>query len=93
MAALRHVGQAQIDDGIGRDLLQILAVQRDGAGGGVQQAGDGVQRGGLARAVGADEGHQLAVADGQGDALQGVDSPVKDVQVFDFQHDVPPLLA
>ena len=45
-----------------------------------------MQRGGLARAVGADEGHQLAVAHRQGDTLEGVDRAVKYMQIFDFQH-------
>ena len=86
MAALRHMGQSQPDNGVGGHGLQIRTVQRDGAGGGPQQAGDGVQRGGLARAVGTDEGHQFAVAHGQGDALEGVDRAVKYMQIFDFQH-------
>ena len=86
MAALRHMGQPQPDDRVGGDGLEVRAVQRDGAGGSPKQAGDGVQRGGLARAVGADQGHQLAVAHRQGNALEGVDRAVKYMQIFDFQH-------
>lgn len=86
VAALRHVGKAQADDGVGGDPLQILSIQGHGTGGGCQQAGDGVERGGFSRAVGADEGHQLPVAHREGNALQGVDCAVMDVQVFDFQH-------
>ena len=53
-----------------------------------------MQRGGLARAVGADQGHQLAVAHRQGDTLEGVDRTVKYMQIFDFQHMCSsPLLA
>ena len=84
--ALRHMGKAQADDGVGGDLLEVLSVQRHGAGGRRQQAGDGVERRGLSRAVGSDEGHQLPVAHREGDALQGMDCAVMDVQVFDFQH-------
>lgn len=86
MTALRHMGQPQPDDGVGGDRLEVRAVQRDGAGGGAQQSEDGMQRGGLARAVGADQGHQLAVAYRQGDTLESVDRAVKYMQIFDFQH-------
>ena len=44
------------------------------------------ERGGLAGAVCADEGHQFPLAHGKGYALEGVDSAVKNIQVFDFQH-------
>ena len=54
MAALRHMGQSHPDNGVGGYGLKVRAVQRDGAGGGTQQPGDGMQRGGLARAVGPD---------------------------------------
>ena len=47
----------------------------------MEQAGDGVQRGGLAGAVGADEGDDLPLIDLEGDALDGVDGAVIDVDV------------
>ena len=86
MASFRHMGQAHVDDLMGRRLLQVLPVQGHGAGGGSNQAGDGVQGGGFAGAVGADEGDQLPFPHAEGDALQGVDGPVKHVQIFDFKH-------
>ena len=44
------------------------------------------QHGGLARAVGPDEGHDLPLLHGKGYVLQGADIVVIDVQTGDFQH-------
>ena len=45
------------------------------------QARDRLQRGGLARAVAADEGDDLALVDGERDAFQRLDLAVADVDV------------
>ena len=63
----------------------FLPSKSDMAAAGLEQAGDGVERGGLARAVGADEGDDLALVDLEGDALDGVDVAVVDVHVLDFE--------
>ena len=52
---------------------------------GLEQAGEGAQGGGLAGAVGADEGDDLAGFDGEGDALDGFDLAVGDPEVLDFE--------
>lgn len=69
MAALRHMGQSHPDNGVGGYGLKVRAVQRDGAGDGTQQPGDGMQRGGLARAVGADEAVTASMASSAPDLL------------------------
>ncbi|MPM67557.1 hypothetical protein SDC9_114480 [bioreactor metagenome] len=48
----------------------------------MQQSGDGVQRGGFSRAVGPDEGDNLSFVHVEGNALDGVNAAVKDVQVL-----------
>ena len=50
----------------------------------VEQAGNGVQSGGLAGAVGTDQGHDLALIDLKGDALDGVDAAVIDVDIVNL---------
>ena len=45
-----------------------------------------MQRGGFPGAVGTDQRDQLPVPHGEGDALQGVNRAVIDVQILDFQH-------
>ena len=49
-------------------------------------AADGHQRGGLARAVGPDERHDLALVDGQGDVAQGLDVAVVCVHIAQLKH-------
>jgi hypothetical protein len=54
-------------------LEDVDAVERDGAGVGVLQGGDGAHEGGLAGAVGAEEAEHL-VADGEGEVLECFDA-------------------
>ena len=62
-----------------------LAVEGDLAADGLEEAGEGAQGGGLAGAVGADEGDDLAGVDAEGDALDGFDLAVGDPEVLDFE--------
>ncbi|MNT45851.1 hypothetical protein D3C72_1824540 [compost metagenome] len=71
-----------------------LAAEDDAAGG-RQHAHDGGQQGGLARAIGADHGHDLAFAHRQADARYGFHLVVGHAQVAHFQqirahHSTPP---
>src|SRR5262249_27979078 len=84
--ALRHVGDAPVDDLVGGNADQALALQRDGPGPRREEAGDGLQRRRLPGAVRAEEGHDLPLVDGEGRALQGVDLAVVDVEVRDLEH-------
>ena len=91
--SLRHQGQAAGDHLVGRNLAQILPQEGDGAGFAPQQSGDGVQGGGFARAVGADQRDDLPLGHLEGHALDGVDAAVVDIDVVDFQdcfHVTPP---
>jgi hypothetical protein len=59
-APFRHQGQALAQALVGRQLVDALAVVEQLAAGRAQGAGDGVEGGGLAGAVGPDQRHQLA---------------------------------
>ena len=85
-AALRHERDAARDDLVGRFSDQIRTVQQNFAGLRPDQTGDGLQRRGLACAVRADEGDDLAFFDGQVDALDGLDAAVGDDQILDLQN-------
>ena len=67
---------------MGRQLAQILAHELDGARPAAEQAGDGVQRGGFACAVGTDQCDDLAGVDFKGNALDGVDAAIVDVDII-----------
>jgi hypothetical protein len=54
----------------------VLALEHDPAAGQRSQPGDRLQGGGLAGAVRADQGHDLALVDGQRDVLQSRDLAV-----------------
>ena len=46
---------------------------------------DGLERGGFTRAVGADEGDDLALSDGERDAFDGLNTAVVDLEVCDAE--------
>ena len=77
-------GQSRIDDvpGVRR---QHPAVEQHPALVGEQTA-DGLEGGGLARAVGADEGHDLPVVDPQVDAVEGPGVAVGNAEGVDVEH-------
>src|SRR5690606_2800445 len=82
---LGGVGEPVRHDVVGRDLLQRPAVEPDLTADRLQQAGQGPQGGGLPGAVGADESDHFAGLDLEGDALDGLDLAVGDLEVFDFE--------
>ena len=57
-APLRRVGQAALDDLVGGHAVDPFALERDLTGHGREQTRDGPQGGGLAGAVGADQGRR-----------------------------------
>ena len=85
MAAFRHVGKARFHDLVGAHALDAAALVQDVAGLGLQQAGNGLQGGGLAGTVGTDQGDDLALIHLKGDVLDGVDVAVVNVDVIDLQ--------
>ena len=60
---LKGAGDALLRDAVGLQPRDVLCVQRDHAAGGLVDPRDHVEGGGLTRAVGADQGHDLPVAD------------------------------
>ncbi|MCS6766214.1 MAG: hypothetical protein MO847_07255 [Candidatus Protistobacter heckmanni] len=83
-APLRHHDQAAPGQRMRRQARDVLAGVAQRALGG-ELAGDGLHGGGLARAVGADQGDELALAHLERHALDGVDAAVGDAQVFDAE--------
>jgi hypothetical protein len=67
-------------DGVGR-----LPVEEDRAAGGAQQAADGLERGRFARAIGPDDGDDLALVDLEVDAMEGLGVAVGDAKSLDLQ--------
>ena len=65
-------------------MVQRLAHELDMAGLTVEQAGNGVQSGGLAGAVGTDQRDDLALVDLEGNALNSVDAAVIDVDIVNL---------
>ena len=63
MTAFRHLCQTGLDDFMSADALDALALVEDVAGLRVEQAGDGLQGGGLTGTVLAHQGHDLAGAE------------------------------
>ena len=76
VAAFRHMGHAQRDDLVRMRFEQIVAIIGNAAGFGRHQTGDGVQGGGLAGAVGSDQGDDLAVVHLEANALDRVDRAI-----------------
>ena len=69
-----------------RQSLEVPAVKDDAAGLDRRQAGDGPEGGGLAGAVGPQQGHDPAPGGRQTDPVQGLDGPVGDFEIENFQH-------
>ena len=84
-APLRDERDAAGDDLVGRFAEQRLALKGDGAGFWLDKARDGLQRGGFACAVRADERDNLALLDGQVDALDGLNAAVGDDEALDLK--------
>ena len=81
-AALRDVGQAARQHLIGPEARDVLAVEHDAAAGRVHEAHHGLEGGGLARAVGADDADDLAAAHVERDVMQDVDLAVPGGQML-----------
>ena len=86
VTAFGNVSHAEGHDFVAVGFQQVHAVVHHGTGFSRHQTGDGVQRGGFARAVRTDQGHDLAILHGETDALDGFDGTVRNGKVLDFQH-------
>ena len=88
--SLGNLRDARGENGVDGLAEQLLVVVGDGAGLGLDKAGDGTQRGGFARAVRADEGDDLAVGHLHVNAAQRLNAAVGDLKVLNFKHPLPP---
>ena len=75
--AARHERQAESGDLLGGQPGDVAPVERDATLAGGQQAGDRLQQGRLAGAVGAEQGEQLVALDVDVDAEQHLQRPVR----------------
>ena len=67
------------------DRRQILSIEGDLAAAGLEQARNGVQRSALARAVGANQGHDFILVHLEGNPLDGVDGAVEHMDILNLQ--------
>src|SRR6266498_3013460 len=74
-----------LGDLVAGQTLDLGALEGDPPGERWDDPGDRAQGGRLARAVGADERDDLALVDGQRDALQRLDRPVERVELLDLE--------
>jgi hypothetical protein len=86
LAAFGHVAQALLHDEGRVAGGDVLALELDRTLAGVDDAGDGFQDRGLARAVGAEHGGDLAAAHLQADPTNRLDRAVGALDVEQFQH-------
>ena len=83
---LEGTGNAQTVDLVGGHSLDIDAVNQHGAPGGLVHAGEQVENGGLARAVGADQAGNLGRANGDIEAVHGGQAAEVNAEVAHIQH-------
>ena len=78
------------NDLVRRQARQVLALEVDPAALDLDQARDRAQGGGFARAVCADQGHDLPLLHPEGNALDGLDAAVAHAKIINSQHRRPP---
>ena len=81
LASLGHQREPEIGDLVRRHAADVAAGELDAPFGRAQQPGEAAQRRGLAGAVAAEHGDDLARLDREGDALDHLELAVGDVQV------------
>ena len=82
---LEGAGDAELDDLLRRRVVDLVAEHRDRAAGRRQHAGDQVEGGALAGAVGADQRHDLAGLDVEGDVVDGDHAAELFARLLDLQ--------
>ena len=82
--AFRHNGNAGTHDVGGGFVGDIAAFQNDPAGAGLRVAANGHQQGGLAGAVGTDQGDNFALVHLHRHPVQGLDLAVVGMNVFQY---------
>ena len=82
----RRMGDAAAHDAEGGQVGDVLAVEGDGAAGGARVAANRHQQRGFSRAVGADQGDDLALVHLQIDAAKRLHRAVERMHAFHRQH-------
>ena len=90
-AQARAQQEASLDHRVAGQPIEPDAVEQDLPRPRAQQAGDGPQHGGLARRVGAHQGHQLARAHLEADPVEGLEVAVERVHALKRQQTRTPL--
>ena len=90
---LEGSADAKLIDAVGWPGGDAFAIERDGAGGGGIDAGDEIERGGFASAVGADEGNELAGVERETEASQGGEATELNGEIVDLKQRHLRLLA
>src|SRR5206468_2604678 len=86
LAALRYMSNAGLDPLMRRHAGDVVAVEPDRAAGDIRlQAGNRVQRGGLARAIGAEQGGNAVGRHRTGDATQYRDVAIAGNEIGYFE--------
>ena len=90
--AFRHMDDAAVDDFLGRQPVNRLAVEGDFSRRRLDQPRDGPQQGGLAGAVAADDAYHLAFLHFEGEIEDHLYVAVEGVDIVDFKkrHTRPP---
>ena len=70
----------------GVHVMGIIAVEQNGAAGGLIDLGQQVENGGLTGTVGTDEARDLGAADGQIEVLHGLEAAEGDAQIDALQN-------
>ncbi len=83
---LGHQRNAEADPLLRRNPGDVAAKQRDASRGGAVETGDRPQQRGLARAVGANQRHDLAFGDREARLPQHLDVAVAHIEPFDRKH-------
>ena len=84
-SALRGVADPDAHDIVRRHRGDVLSIEDDASGRGVVETRDRPQRRGLAGSVRADQRDDLSGIDAEGDAAEGLDPSVEDVDARDIQ--------
>ena len=84
--SLRHLGNAALHYLMGRQPGNIPALKLNAAPLGLQKAGNGAQDSRLACTIGANQGDDFPLIYLQGSTLDGMNCPVKDIDVIYLQH-------
>jgi hypothetical protein len=83
------MSNAVFDNLVGGNQVELLVLKHDAAIGRAQEARDGLERGGLAGAVGANQRHYFTLIDLEGDVPEYLQIAVENINIFNPKHRTP----